>query len=235
MELDEQTLKDLKEMNVLIVDDNPANLDILWKTLEQEGYQIAVASDGESALETTANVAPDLILLDIMMPGIDGYETCRRLKADPATRDIPVIFITAKTETEDLVKGFDLGGVDYITKPIRQEEVCVRVQTHLWLRKLRTDLAKKNQELENANARLAELDKIKTGLLNNLNDKTRSLEQLNEAHHSLTNDLEMKNMHLEESEREAVKKNQELETVNKELTRLNDLLVQHGISLEKDD
>ncbi|MCP4751402.1 MAG: hybrid sensor histidine kinase/response regulator [Proteobacteria bacterium] len=122
------------EMKVLLVDDTTANLEVLSKTLEPEGYQIATAKSGEKALKLAPLLKPDLILLDIMMPpGMDGFETCRLLKENKKTKDIPIIFITAKTETEDIVKGFQLGSVDYITKPFKQEEVCVRVKTHLQL------------------------------------------------------------------------------------------------------
>lgn len=120
-------ISDLANMNVLIVDDTPANIDILWNMLEGEEYRVSVAKNGEAALKTVARSCPDLILLDVMMPGLDGFETCRHLKSDEKTRDIPVIFITAKNTPEDMVKGFTLGGVDYVAKPFRQEEVCVRV------------------------------------------------------------------------------------------------------------
>lgn len=132
----------LKEKKILLVDDTPANLDILRRTLVDEGYEISTASSGEAALKVVSRIPPDLILLDIMMPGIDGMETCRRLKENKETREIPVIFITAKTGTEDMVQGFSLGAVDYIPKPFRREEVLVRVRNHLRLR----DLIKKEEK-----------------------------------------------------------------------------------------
>jgi signal transduction histidine kinase len=125
---------------ILIVDDTPANLGVLVETLGAAGYQLMVAEDGEEALAQTAQTQPDLILLDVMMPGIDGFETCRRLKARETTRDVPVLFMTALNETADKVKAFAAGGVDYITKPIEHEEALARVRTHLTLRRLRQEL-----------------------------------------------------------------------------------------------
>lgn len=125
---------------ILIVDDTPANLGVLVETLGGAGYQLMVAEDGEEALAQTAQTQPDLILLDVMMPGIDGFETCRRFKARATTRDVPVLFMTALNETADKVKAFAAGGVDYITKPIEHEEALARVRTHLTLRQLRREL-----------------------------------------------------------------------------------------------
>lgn len=136
---------------ILIVDDTPANIDILDQFLEKEGYRISVAQSGEAALDLVSRTLPDLILLDVMMPGIDGFETCRQLKAKKETQDIPIIFITAKNETEDIVKGFSLGGVDYIAKPFRQEEVCARIRLHLQLQRLMKDLEEKNIKLMELN------------------------------------------------------------------------------------
>lgn len=125
---------------ILIVDDTPANLGVLVETLGSAGYQLMVAEDGEEALAQTANTQPDLILLDVMMPGIDGFETCRRLRAQPTTQDVPVLFMTALNETADKVKAFGAGSVDYITKPIEHEEALARIRTHLTLRRLRREL-----------------------------------------------------------------------------------------------
>lgn len=129
---------DLSGAKVLMVDDTPANIDVLRKVLSIEGYRLSFANSGEKALKIVERAIPDLILLDVMMPGMDGFETCRHLKTDEKTRDIPIIFITAKTDMEDLVEGFKAGAVDYITKPFRQEEVCMRVRTHLQTRILMT-------------------------------------------------------------------------------------------------
>ncbi|MBD3305073.1 response regulator [candidate division KSB3 bacterium] len=126
-------MKTMDSALILLVDDNPKNLQVLGNLLEGT-YKTAVARTGAKALEFVKKRPPDLILLDIMMPGMDGFEVCAQLQAAPETREIPVIFLTAKTETEDIVKGFDLGAVDYVTKPFRKEELLARVQTHLALR-----------------------------------------------------------------------------------------------------
>ncbi|MBD2013429.1 PAS domain S-box protein [Microcoleus sp. FACHB-53] len=133
---------------ILIVDDTLTNLEVLFGCLTNAGFRILVAEDGMSAIENAQYALPDLILLDILMPGVDGFETCRRLKADEATAEIPVIFMTALTETIDKVKGFSLGAVDYITKPFQQEEVLARVQTHVNLRHLTQQLREQNTRLE---------------------------------------------------------------------------------------
>ena len=133
---------------ILIVDDVPANLKILSDLLEPCGYHILVAPSGEVALKVAAQMQPDLILLDVLMPGLDGFETCRRLKADAATADIPVIFVTAKGEIESLVEGFRVGGLDYIPKPFEEEEVLARVSTHLKNVQLTKALVEKNRELQ---------------------------------------------------------------------------------------
>ena len=124
---------------VLIVDDTPENLTLLRAILEGRGFRVAVANSGERALKNAGRLSPDLILLDVMMPGMDGYETCRRLKAEQATREIPVIFVTAKTDLADVVEGFACGGVDYIAKPYRTEEVSARVDTHVRMRLLQRE------------------------------------------------------------------------------------------------
>lgn len=120
-------------MSVMIVDDTKANINLLERALAGYGYNISVAFSGEMALELIPKLKPDLILLDIMMPQIDGYEVCKQLKNDPEVRDIPVIFITAKTDTNSILEGFNLGAVDFITKPFHVPEVCARVKTHLTL------------------------------------------------------------------------------------------------------
>jgi len=132
---------------ILIVDDIPANLNLLREGLEPEGYEILGAPSGEIALQIANRTVPDLILLDIVMKGIDGFETCRRLKADPKTANIPVIFITVKDEVEDIVTGFQVGGVDYITKSYRKEELLARVKTHLKIAQLTKALSQRNAEL----------------------------------------------------------------------------------------
>jgi DNA-binding NarL/FixJ family response regulator len=116
---------------ILIVDDVPGNLAVLHDALDAQGYSVRVAIDGSRALESARRQPPDLILLDALMPGIDGYETCRRLKADLATRHIPVIFMTGLSDTEHVVQGFQAGGIDYVAKPIRPPEVLARIAAHL--------------------------------------------------------------------------------------------------------
>jgi DNA-binding response OmpR family regulator/anti-sigma regulatory factor (Ser/Thr protein kinase) len=116
---------------ILLVDDTPENLALLIETLEPSGYQIFIADSGEKALEIAPKIEPDLILLDIMMPGIDGYETCKRLKENKKLKDIPVIFLSALDSAEDKIKAFEIGGVDYISKPFNHLEVLQRVRTHL--------------------------------------------------------------------------------------------------------
>ncbi len=121
----------LNNGTVMIVDDTPANLALLSDALVEQGYRVLVATDGYSALEQLELIRPDLILLDGMMPGIDGFETCRRIKANPLTAAIPILFMTALGELDDLLRGFDEGAVDYIVKPFRNEEVLARVGAHI--------------------------------------------------------------------------------------------------------
>lgn len=133
---------------ILVVDDTPTNLEVLFDFLNNAGFKVLFAEDGESALETVKHIIPDLILLDVVMPGIDGFETCRRLKANDATAAVPVIFLTALTETTDKVKGFALGAVDFVTKPLQYEEVLARVKTHLQVQILTRQLQAQNARLE---------------------------------------------------------------------------------------
>ncbi|MCP4348846.1 MAG: response regulator [Desulfobacterales bacterium] len=133
--------------SILIVDDTRANLRLLSGILSEENYIVRPVTDGRLAIASAQAYPPDLILLDIMMPRMSGYEVCEKLKADKQTRDIPVIFISARNEILDKVKAFTLGGVDYITKPFQAEEVLIRVQTHLALRNLQKHLEQKNRTL----------------------------------------------------------------------------------------
>jgi class 3 adenylate cyclase len=135
---------------ILIVEDTPANIQALAAILKERDYQLSVATNGRQALEVLGRVRPDLILLDVMMPEMDGFETCRRIKAVEAWRDIPIIFITARTETADIVTGFELGAVDYVAKPFNPHELLARVSTHLMIDTLRRNLALKNVELGRA-------------------------------------------------------------------------------------
>lgn len=126
--------------SIVIVDDNPNNLQVLSSMLQQAGYKVRPALSGEIALRAIAASPPDLILLDIRMPGLDGYETCRRLKADSLSREIPVIFISALNETDDKLAAFAAGGVDYVSKPFQTEEILARVRTHLQLHRMQVRL-----------------------------------------------------------------------------------------------
>jgi len=145
--MDGGEMYELSKCTVLVVDDTEANIDILAAALDSE-YEVSVAMDGESALEAVNTDPPDLILLDIMMPGIDGYEVCRRLKSEPKTAAISIVFITSMSEVQNKTKGFELGAVDYITKPFEVMEVKARVKTHLSLTLARRELANQNIILE---------------------------------------------------------------------------------------
>jgi signal transduction histidine kinase len=134
-----------KETKILIVEDNIVNVTILLEQLNIYGYKTLIAENGDIGIKRAIFAQPDLILLDIMMPGIDGYETCRQLKMNPKTKDIPVIFVTALTATKSRVKGFEHGAVDYITKPFQQEEVIARIQTHLTIQEQKKKLEELNR------------------------------------------------------------------------------------------
>src|SRR5262249_10500827 len=132
-----------RQATVLVVDDISANQKLLRETLEPEGYEVLLASDGATAIEVAEGANPDIILMDVQMHGMDGFETCRRLKQVEATRNIPVIFITAREDTASTVEGFRAGSVDYITKPFKAEEVVARVRTHLEISRLTLELQAK--------------------------------------------------------------------------------------------
>ncbi|NEU79496.1 response regulator [Nostoc sp. UIC 10630] len=163
----------LKPMHILLVDDNPNNLKVLSEAIQGCGWKTLMATDGESAIEQTEYSAPDLILLDVMMPGIDGFETCRRLKANSITQNIPIIFMTALADATDKVKGLEIGAVDYITKPFQQEEVIARLKLHLKISYLTRTLEQRVQErtaeltqslqqLQNTQLQLIQSEKMST-------------------------------------------------------------------------
>ena len=154
---------------ILAVDDTPASLRLLTDILKAEGYEVRSALNGELALRAAASNPPDLVLLDIRMPEMDGYEVCRRLKAEPAMRDVPVIFVSAVLETSEKVKGFEIGAVDFVTKPYQRDELLARVRTHLELNHLRNHLEDLVQE------RTAELRKSEKKLRTSLLDSITSL------------------------------------------------------------
>lgn len=142
---------------ILIVDDIPENVSALALALESEGFTLAMASSGEEALQIAEGFLPDLILMDVRMNGMDGFETCRQFKKNDATSDTPVIFLTVSQDTEDIKQGFQCGGVDYICKPFSQEEVCARVRTHIHLRALIRQKERLVNELQSALAKVKTL------------------------------------------------------------------------------
>ncbi len=142
------------QSKILIIDDNPANLRALLLYLEQAGFDILIATSGERALQQLECLRPDLILLDVLMPDINGFETCRQLKANAVTKEIPVIFMTALTDTMNKIKGFEVGAIDYVTKPFQHEEVLARVHTHLTIRRLQQQRQTQNLLLEEKNQQL---------------------------------------------------------------------------------
>ena len=147
---------DVRGSRVLVVDDTPANLEVLSLALEDAGYQVMFADAGAVALDLAARFEPALILLDVNMPGMDGFEVCRRLRQHETTRSIPVLFLTARDTAEDVVEGFRAGGVDYVVKPFRKEEVLARVRTQLERVQLLGEVVAKNAELEEKNRALKE-------------------------------------------------------------------------------
>jgi len=158
---------------VLIVDDVPRNLQVLGNLLRSENLDISVATNGEQAISIATEISPDLILLDVNMPGIDGFEACEYLKENEKTSEIPIIFLTARTETEDIVKGFELGAVDYVTKPINSAELLARVRSHLELKMHRDHLEdlvrERTRDLERAKNDAEAANESKTRFLTNVN------------------------------------------------------------------
>jgi len=148
---------------ILIVDDTPENLRVLGDMLDQQGYEVRIATSGPNALENATAAPPDLILLDILMPGMDGYEVCRRLKENDKLRRIPVIFISALAMPDQKTRAFQEGAADFVTKPFQAEEVVARVQTHLQvaqMEKLKVELAGCLAEIEQLRTRNAELERV---------------------------------------------------------------------------
>lgn len=168
---------------ILIVDDTPSNVGVLAEYLGSRGFLVMVAQEGEEGIERAQFAQPDLILLDVMMPGLDGFETCRRLKASEGTKDIPVIFMTALSDTGDKITGYSVGGVDYVTKPFQTEEVLARVNTHLTLQAMRQQLTAQNlqlqQEVEVRQQAEAALQRAYDGLEDKVAQRTAELAQAN--------------------------------------------------------
>jgi two-component system, sensor histidine kinase and response regulator len=158
--------------SILIVDDTPKNLQLMSSLLKQKGYKLYITNSGENALNFLKSTLPDLILLDVMMPGLSGFEVCRIIKNDPQIKDIPVIFLSAKNETDDVVEGFEAGAVDYIVKPFNAKEVFVRVATQLQLKTASKLLKEKNDKLKDLNNSLVESKQI-------IEEDARQLKKLN--------------------------------------------------------
>jgi len=178
-------MKNDRPYNILIVDDLPKNIMVLGNNLMAENYQIAYAKSGTEAIQQTLENDFDLILLDIMMPGLDGYETCRQILSNPKTENIPIIFITAKNDYESIIKGFDAGAKDYVTKPFNAKELLARVKTHLELKRNREELEQVNEmleqkveerteELKRANEKIKKLDAAKSSFLGIISHEVRT-------------------------------------------------------------
>jgi two-component system, sensor histidine kinase and response regulator len=214
----EQRLINPKNRTILIIDDESANLAVVVSYLAEHGFQVKVAQTGETGLALAQQAAPDLILLDVMLPGINGFETCRRLKADDRTQGIPVIFMTNLTKTEDKVRGFEAGSVDYITKPFQHEEVLARVTTQLRLQNLTLSLQAQNEQLQRAqdalyqaNLNLAQRVAERTAELAQANAVLQ--EQIAERHRV---EVEIRRLN-QELEQRVTDRTAQLEAINKEL------------------
>jgi len=165
------------EADILIVDDEISNLKFLLEILTKNGFRVRPASDGELALRSVHSKRPDLILLDIDMPGMDGFAVCQRLKADPATTDIPIIFLSALRKIDIKVKALDCGGIDYVTKPIQPSEVMARINTHLNVARLHRKLAAKTEALMREIEAHHKAEEARQKLMANLEDKAAEMER----------------------------------------------------------
>jgi two-component system, NtrC family, sensor kinase len=217
-----------QESTILVVDDTPTNLQVLFDLLSEQSYRVAIAKNGETALQRLRSYLPDLILLDVMMPGIDGFETCQRLKAEPATRDIPVMFMTALSDSVDKVKGLNLGAIDYITKPIQHEEVLARIRIQLQLRNATQVLEKRtdelNQTLENLkqaqlhliqSEKMSALGQLVAGIAHEINNPVNfihgNLNYVREYTQDLLDFLQLYQKHYPNPVEEIRKRSEELE------------------------
>jgi DNA-binding response OmpR family regulator len=169
---------DNNQIKLLIVDDTPSNLQLLANSLKDLNIDILYATNGYDAVSLTVKNKPELILLDIMMPGMDGYETCKKIRADSKTQDIPILFITAKSDDESIIKGFECGGQDYITKPFNPPELRARVLTHLELRKAQRSLMTVNKDLND------EINRLRSAF-NSLNQDLEHFKEMLEGYFKL--------------------------------------------------
>ena len=178
-----------QDFTILIIDDTAVNLTVMTTYLNTIGFEVLVANDGKVGLKLAIQIQPSLILLDVMMPGLDGFETCKRLKANPKTKDIPVIFMTALSNPEDKINGFEVGGIDYVTKPLQYKEVVARITTHLRLSQLNKQLEKeieiRTTELNQAYRTLSLLDKTKSDFISVMSHELRTPMTLIEAYTEL--------------------------------------------------
>jgi signal transduction histidine kinase len=179
------SLINVKGSKILVVDDKQENLELLTQILESEGFEIAFATNGEQAIQIATIFLPDLILLDVMMPGIDGFETCRRLKSLAGLKEIPVIFVTGKVNIDDVVSAYNVGGVDYVTKPIRHEEIIARVVTHLQLQSLISLRDELIETLRNQNIEVEKLSRLKDEKL----EKSEQFNHIGELVGELTHEV----------------------------------------------
>ena len=200
-----------KGNKLLVIDDIPANLEMIGNYLEEAGYEVIAAQDGKKGIEIAARTRPQLILLDILMPGIDGFETCRLLKENLSTRDIPVIFLTSLTERELKITGFEAGGVDYITKPVQIDEVLARVKIHVSLQTMQQQLAEQNVRLQ------GEIE-VRQGVEAQLRETQADLERRVEQR---TAELAQTNVHLKAEIEERQRAEETLRRRNRELTLFN--------------
>ncbi len=211
---------------ILLVDDHPANLGAFFNYFDELGFTVKIAQSGAGAFELITRNRPDIILLDIIMPRIDGFEVCRRLKAHDETRDIPVIFMTALTETIDKVKGFDAGGVDYITKPFQPEEVLARVAAHLNIRNLQKNLSENNRRLQQEIAKRKRaqeaLQKAHDELEARVEERTIELQNSYSEIQRLKDQLQAENIYL----REEIKLEHNIDNIIGQNERLKNVLFQ---------
>ncbi len=209
-----------EQASILVVDDTPANLEVLVQMLRARGYQPRPVPNGQLALRAVEYELPDLILMDINMPGLDGISTCRKLKENNQCRDIPVIFISALTDTFDKVSAFEAGGVDYVTKPFDTEEVIARVESHIKIRNLQQQVQDRNIQLEASYRKLQELEEMRDGLVHMvIHDMRSPLSVIRSALGLLQHDLSDK---MEEENREDI--DDALSSANTLVNMINNLL-----------